>query len=499
MAVGIGTLDEDAMRRTAERLSSQRLMQRSGATRPQPTASARPQVVRGQPSAQAQAWQAQRATGAGTTNTAAPRPAAPATTPAATTPAAPRASGGVRGALRTAGRAALPVGAGIGAFEAGMTPTEQMREDIGMDPSGTSVGGDLLARTAGTMRRVGDVLSAGFAQPVGEWIGGKLADRADRARGVDQMFRAPSVAQPAAQVATADTSQAATAAAPGTIYRHGNQFSDQPIEGGVQFNPREARGGFAGSTNPNPQEAQARTQQLIRFVNQREAEQRDQLARRNAAIDANINWARQREAEERGNADFDRTRRELERGARGGHGVSARDQRESRMALAQLQRPGVAPIATSTRTPEQEQALAAQRQAQQVEGQQADQEGIAAGIQNAQLLRAQEIQQQLDQIGGADPAARRALIDRALVSQGKDPDAGRFITIDSLSPDGMTTLKSALDTRSGQIVGGAGVVGTQGGQAPSLDEFLKRAKADPRNRGQSDEQLTAYYQQKYGT
>jgi len=388
-----------------------------------------------------------------------------------------------------------------GAAKAGMTPTERMREEIGMDPNGGSLLGDLAARAAGTLRRVGDVISGGLAESIGEWIGGKVADWRDEATGInDQFRRRPSGSRGSSTPAPAANTPAAQAHPPGTIFRRGNEFSDQPLAGGVVFDPRTARGGFIGPTNPDPEEAARRHRELVNYLNQREAERREQIARRDAAIDASINAARQQEGQRMLEAAARRARMDAtsatNRGLWPRHRAALLEQANT--LAAQAAGAAAQPVATATRTPEQEVELAGSRQAQQIAAQQAEAEGIAAGIQNRQLQRSMEVQQQLEQINGADPTTRRALIDRALVAQGKDPDAGRYMAIDVLGPDGMTSLRGVLDTRSGQVIG-AGAVGNGPDAKPSLEEFMKAAKADPRNRGVSDDELRAYYQRRYGT
>jgi hypothetical protein len=90
---------------------------------------------------------------------------------------------------------------------------------------------------------------------------------------------------------------------------------------------------------------------------------------------------------------------------------------------------------------------------------------------NQAAQRQQALQQQLAALSGNDPQ-RRATIDQLLVGQGKDPDAGRFLSIDVLGPTDAfgnpTQLRGALDTRSGQLIGGGGnaTAPSAGGQLP---------------------------------
>lgn len=142
--------------------------------------------------------------------------------------------------------------------------------------------------------------------------------------------------------------------------------------------------------------------------------------------------------------------------------------------------------------------------------------GIGAGLADAQAKtagteaeteaknlgnEAAKRQQALLQSIGALPedataAARRGLIDQALVGSGKDPDAGRFAIVDSPSADGLTSLKTAIDTRTGQVVGGGGQNAAPAGEAaiappPSAINALKNGVKD-------NPQLLAQFEAKYG-
>lgn len=99
---------------------------------------------------------------------------------------------------------------------------------------------------------------------------------------------------------------------------------------------------------------------------------------------------------------------------------------------------------------------------QAVEGNALEQQTIAQGLKNSQDMRQSAI---MDQLGGTtDPQKRRALVDQALLGAGKDPDTGRFAIVDTPSPDGIGTLKTAIDTRTGRLLTAAG---NQGGAKPA--------------------------------
>jgi len=81
------------------------------------------------------------------------------------------------------------------------------------------------------------------------------------------------------------------------------------------------------------QRAQADTQRLANA----EARTTALLAERDVAIDASVNGARQREAAKNAEESHDKTQDELLRAAQGGRGISARERREARAALVDLE------------------------------------------------------------------------------------------------------------------------------------------------------------------
>jgi len=142
--------------------------------------------------------------------------------------------------------------------------------------------------------------------------------------------------------------------------------------------------------------------------------------------------------------------------------------------------------------------------AEQAQADQAEQEGIAAGIATQQAARQQQISDQLGQIGTLPPEQRRALIDRALVSQGKDPDASRYESIeDIVAYDQFNTpikARGLFDTHTQQRIGGGQAPAVGNGQsAPaSFDQFVKEFRQDPRAKNYSDEEIKALYNSRYG-
>lgn len=118
--------------------------------------------------------------------------------------------------------------------------------------------------------------------------------------------------------------------------------------------------------------------------------------------------------------------------------------------------------------------LAAAKQG--VEGKLMAEQTIGQGLKNAQEQKQGAILEQLGTV--KDPTQRRALVDQALVGAGKDPDAGRFAIVDEANPEGFGTLKRAIDTRTGQVVGGQDKAATAQADARKAIESGRISKAD---------------------
>jgi hypothetical protein len=298
------------------------------------------------------------------------------------------------------------------------------------------------------------------------------------------------------------------------IYQRGNEYSDQPIAGGVEFNPTTARGGFAISTSGSMPSA---ARQLRSSLNLQEIDRAQRQADRDERVQGqrdDFNAVQMQRAITGGTPDpavgataasqaaneRRATLRLLQNAAQGRNGVSARGQREALSALAGLTKgdAGRVELAPSVdRSPQSPTELLRAQSAGALE----DEQAVAAGLSNQQIRRQQQIMEQIAQIGAGTPATdRRALIDRALISQGRDPDANRFEPIESVGGNEAFPIKtrSLYDTRTGQIIGG-GAVGQPDAPKPTWEQFMTAARADPRNKAYSNEQLKAYYQRTYGT
>jgi hypothetical protein len=294
--------------------------------------------------------------------------------------------------------------------------------------------------------------------------------------------------QPSAPGASASSDTASnTAANGGTIFRAGNTFSDQPIAGGVEFQPR---GNL--TVIPGAADTYNRVQQ---YLNQAEAERQQALARRDAGIDANIAAARQIGAQH----DLEEMAREQRIAAN-----MSNNPRTQRLLLEQAYSTGLQakqlaakPLPTATRTPEQEAQLSEdqlRRQAGEL-----DVQGRQMDLAQRQRLA------QLSQIIGTGENPRQAAIDEALVAQGKDPNAGRYQAIDVVIGQDMlgnpVKARGLVDTRTGRIIGAGqdtSPVGTQGQRPANFQEFLQRFRQDPRAAAYSDDQIKALYEQRYG-
>lgn len=126
--------------------------------------------------------------------------------------------------------------------------------------------------------------------------------------------------------------------------------------------------------------------------------------------------------------------------------------------------------------------LAAAKQG--VEGKLMAEQTTAQSLKNAQEQKQGAI---LDQLGTVkDSTQRRSLVDQALVGAGKDPDAGRFAIVDEANPDGLGgTMKRAIDTRTGQLVGGQDKASAAQSDARKAIESGRISKADANARLQA--------------
>lgn len=100
-----------------------------------------------------------------------------------------------------------------------------------------------------------------------------------------------------------------------------------------------------------------------------------------------------------------------------------------------------------------------------------------------------------------DPEERRRISDELLVNQGKDPKENAFKiaqyedAIDPQNPLAGTRKVPVMVSATGQTTF---LKPPAGNGAPSLDQWLNAAKADPRNRGVADKDLVAHYNKNYG-
>lgn len=129
-----------------------------------------PNVQRGVPSIEAQQFNAARA------------PAAPAPEAGAIRRVASQAGGVLRGIPSVIGKAALPVAAGIEAIGIANTPTEQYAQRLGVT-AGDSLGQDLAVRAAGGLADLGNTLTFGVADRVGNAIAGNGFNRSPQPAG----------------------------------------------------------------------------------------------------------------------------------------------------------------------------------------------------------------------------------------------------------------------------------------------------------------------------
>lgn len=156
-----------------------------------------PNVQRGVPSIEAQQFNAARA------------PVAPAAPEAgAIRRVASQAGGILRGIPSAIGKAALPVAAGIEAVGIANTPTEQYAQRLGAT-AGESLGQDLALRAAGGMADLGNTLTLGVADRVGNAIAGNGFNRSQAPAGIAGLANAAPVPAAAAPATIASVAQTA--------------------------------------------------------------------------------------------------------------------------------------------------------------------------------------------------------------------------------------------------------------------------------------------------
>ncbi|NKF21568.1 hypothetical protein [Solimonas marina] len=388
---------------------------------------------------------------------------------------------------RGAALSALPsiaIGSSIGSFA---RPTEDYYNRFGLDPRTVGQNGfkDLAARTGGVISDLGaSVLDAGLA-PVNfvRQFGGAAplqtfssivqandnpAPRQNSAapgRGTtpqQPVTTGSSAGQPALgqQTARSPAQQRSSTQnqAPPGVYRRGNTFSDQPISHGVQFTPQ--RGGYVQAAPDDSQPSL--TQRYQRLADDLAGARNVERARQAQAFAAST-------AAENQIAARNLLQNELRNARQRGLVPGSRFEAQLIGKLADIT--AQAPDKAFVQTPEEEDALTTSQRQRQLQTKQADQQGrqadqqtIAANLANQATSRQQQLLSQIDQLpGDADPSLRRSLVDRALLAQGKDPDAGRFQAIESVGGNDAFPIKtrSLYDTRTGRVIGGTGAVGQQ--------------------------------------
>ncbi|MES2488538.1 MAG: hypothetical protein V4607_02015 [Pseudomonadota bacterium] len=414
---------------------------------------------------------------------------------------------------------AAAIGSSIDAFS---RPTEDYYNRLGLDPKTVGENGfkDVAARTAGVVSDVGagvlDIgtgavnVARGFggAEPIQSFGSILRANDNPAQQGIAAPLPNPaSIARPTnlpndpRAVSAQDDAPGADGASSG-VYRNGNTFSDQPIAGGVEFNAAKKGGGV--SVIGNEQDLK-RTQD---FVNQSQQQSLDARARQSvdlAASTSSENQIAQRNAlnDSARNARISAGSVGLVKGGRTQRQLlAAATDFEGRAADAA----GRAPNKDFIRTPEQEQELRLNDQQAKTQNALGGEQAIAQGLQNKNAQRQQSIIDQLsDQNLGSD--ARRVLERQALIGLGKDPREASLQRVRSVAGTdsfGQPIMADSLyDSENKKWLtppSGAAqpAMGSGGQEAPTLDKFLAAAKADPRNKGQSDDQLKAYYQRTYG-
>lgn len=162
--------------------------------------------------------------------------------PPVTAPAVQKPPGMVRGAINTAkatgkflGAAALPVTTAVSAVNSYNTPTEDFAARLG-ETGGESFGKDLGIRAAGTLADIGNTLTLGVADRVGNLIAGNGFNRSG-GPGYEAPAAAPTAPAVAAPVPTA-------AAAPAAV-----QTAAPVVPSTQQLTPQEVRGLNTGTIN----------------------------------------------------------------------------------------------------------------------------------------------------------------------------------------------------------------------------------------------------------
>lgn len=241
-------------------------------------------------------------------------------------------------------------------------------------------------------------------------------------------------------------------------------------------------------------DGQADTQ---KFLADRARSRDANLTKRDAQIDASVANARNTELRNSLQSQLNRTKPGgVQRSGfrpRGGT-VDPRDQLIAQITA--LNNP-VAAAATPSVADQQKDAAAIDAAAAKAQADKVTLEGGQLALQGEQRKAA--LQQQIAQLGADDPNADALRANLAAIS-GKNPNEGRFESIEEVvGTDAFGTpikVRSLYDTRTGGFIDRGGQA--QKASGPSSDEFVKAAKADPRNRGKSDDELKKFYETKYG-
>lgn len=125
--------------------------------------------------------------------------------------------------------------------------------------------------------------------------------------------------------------------------------------------------------------------------------------------------------------------------------------------------------------------------------------GEMALARQAQVL---ELQDQIGRLPESDPR-RAELVNRLNVLNPSSDTGYEFKTVDRFDDQGIRIGQDLYagnpKTGQGRIVNQAKTAIAPPAVGPrSVDDFLSKARIDPRNKGKSDEELKAFYEQKYG-